>query len=167
VGLADRFRKLMGIPAPVDPGALRQHAFDEALAAGDETACLERALVFSQAQEFKPALEAFIRLETRFPERRAEWLRWQGQTLYIAMAWRQATAAGRVQCYVQALECYFAAAELGERSQEFNVVELCEALFAEKDADPAQRDAFASRYLALFPAGDARKRIEGLLHRQS
>ena len=110
---------------------------------------------------------AHVRMETRFPERRAEWLRWQGQTLYIAMAWRQATAAGRVQCYVQALECYFAAAELGERSQEFNVVELCEALFAEADADPAQREALAARYVALFPAGDARKRIEGLLHRQS
>lgn len=163
MSLADRFRKVMGIPAPVDPLAVRQRAFDEALAQGDEVACLENALAFSQAQAFGPALESFIRMESRFPAKRAEWLRWQGQTLYIAMAWRQATAEGRVQCYVRALECYFQAAELGERSQEFNVVELLEAIFSEPSVGPVAREGMASRYLALFPAGEGRQKVAALM----
>ena len=162
MGFGDRFRKVMGIPVNPDPVALRRSAFNAALEAGDEIASLENALAFSQAQMFEDALGAFRRMEERFAERRAEWLRWQGQTLYIGLAWRAKADADRVACYRRALDCYFQAAELGDRSQEFNVVELCEALFDEASVPEDEKRAVQARYLEFFPEGEGHGRVERL-----
>jgi len=152
----------MGLPEPLDPTAQRRAAFREAAARGDEAACLESAVAFSRAELFEDALAAFKELEQLFPARKGEWLRWQGQLLYIQVAYRAKTAEERAACYERALDCYFQAAELGDRSQEFNVVELCEQLAAETTVPAERSQAAYARYLALFPQGPGRARVEKL-----
>ena len=162
MGLGDRFRKVMGIPVNPDPIELRRTAFRDAAADRDEIACLENALAFSQIQRFDDALSCFKQMEELFPSKRGEWLRWQGQTLYIGLSWRASSDADRVACFRRALACYFEAAALGDRSQEQNVVELCEALAAEKDVPSAEKKAAVDKYLASFPEGELRERAQRL-----
>jgi hypothetical protein len=162
MSLADRFRKVMGVPPPIDPLEARRTAFREASGRRDEIASLENALAFTQAQMFDDALGAFRHLEEVFPLRKAEWLRWQGQLLYIQLAHRAKNEAERAAIYERAIACYFQAAELGDRSQEFNVVELCEQLAAESSIPAERKHAAFARYLALFPHGPGRRRVESL-----
>ena len=159
MGLGERFRKVMGIPVNPDPVELRRTAFREAAADRDEIACLENALAFSQMQRFDDALGCFKQMEELFPTKRGEWLRWQGQTHYIGLSWRAKNDTERVACYRRALKCYFEAAALGDRSQEMNVVELCEALSAEKDVPSAEKKAAIDNYQSSFPDGELRERV--------
>lgn len=160
MGFGDRFRRAMGISA-LSEADQRWLPFRAALDTQDEAKCLELAFALMRGQHFDEALRAFEAMEKAFPEKRGEWLRWQGQTLYIGLGLRAADPAAQRALHERALECYLRAAEAGDRTQEFNAVELCEHLAREELAVERKRELF-DRYLALFPQGPGRAKVERL-----
>lgn len=154
MSLSDRFRRVMGLPESVDPASARSAALEAAIAAGDANAARAAALAYVQAQAFGDALAALAMLEERLPAQRAEWLRWQGQLLYINLSFHAPDPATRLECLTRALDCYFEAAALGDLSQSFNVLEICDALADEPALSAEQKREIARRYRALFLTSD-------------
>lgn len=161
MGFGDRFRRVIGLPDPPSEEEVRWLPFKRALAEKDAQACLNLAFGFMRAQQHADAVKAFELLEQGLPERRAEWLRWQGQSLYIGLALSTPDPAKRREAHLRALECYLRAAEAGDRTQEFNAVELCEHL-AREELPAEQQRALFDRYLALFPEGPGRGKVLAL-----
>ena len=154
MGLSDVLKRVMRVPTATSAEQLAEDRWQQAVAARDELACQHVAFEHAQAQRFAACLRCYEQLCQLFPERRGEWLRWMGQTLYISMHWREADPAKQRALLERALGCYFEAAPLGERSQEENVLELCELL---------EKPEHVSRYLELFPEGAHRERAQRLL----
>ena len=80
MAFSDRFRKVMGIPALPSEAEVRLLPFQRALAQKDVDACLQLAFGYLRAQQHADAVRAFELLAQQVPERKAEWLRWQGHT---------------------------------------------------------------------------------------
>ena len=155
MGLGDRFRKVMGIPVNPDPSSFGAPRSARPRPIATRWRVWRTPSPSRRSSASTTRSPASSRWKSLFPKQAREWLRWQGQTHYIGRSWRASSDADRVACYRRALECYFEAAALGDRSQEQNVVELCEALAAEKDVPEAEKESAVHKYLASVSRGRA------------
>lgn len=165
MGLFDFIKSLFSSAPEAPPSAEVQEqaraAWRQAAASGDFNAASYAAQELgNKAWLWDECIDAHKSLFEQHPDQRGHLATMLGQHLYLGKAGYRATLsdADKAAVYVDALGWYVRAAELGDRSQDLNYVEMCEWLAprfrpqAQPFIDGFERNFPGSEYLSRMTA---------------